>query len=107
MARKPIVNNLVEDVMGADETLERPLDQFVDHQRKAFTEASKAFGALLPKELREHGQSAVREMLEGYRTLFNATLDDLIKTLEKARLDGDDGEKQKVEDGLVDASRKN
>jgi hypothetical protein len=107
MPRKPDIAVPVEDVAGAEETIERPLGQFVDHQRKAFVEVSKAFGALLPKELREHGQSAVREMLEGYRTLFNATLDDLIKTLEKARLETEEEEKRKGEDGVVDESRRN
>jgi len=107
MPRKPNTATPVEEITGVEENMERPLDQFVDHQRKAFVEVSKAFGALLPKELREHGQSAVREMLEGYRTLFNATLDDLIKTLEKARLETDEAEKHQVEGSMVDESRKN
>lgn len=106
MARKPTTPTPLVDIMEEGEAVERPFEAFVDHQRKAFVEASKAFGSLLPKELREHGQSAVREMVEGYRTLFNATLDDLIKTLEKARLEEDEADKVKVED-LMEEHRKN
>lgn len=83
------VAEVVEVVEEAVEKVETPFEKFVDHQKKAFVEAGKAFSSLLPEGLREHGQTAVREMVEGYRTLFNSTLDDLIKTLEKARVEAE------------------
>jgi hypothetical protein len=64
-----------------------PFDDFVDHEKKALQEFGKAFAALLPEGLREHGDTAVKEMVEGYRRLFNATLDDLVKLIEKAKLE--------------------
>jgi hypothetical protein len=56
-------------------------------EKKALQEFGKAFATLLPEGLREHGDTAVKEMVEGYRRLFNATLDDLVKLIEKAKLE--------------------
>jgi hypothetical protein len=64
-----------------------PFDDFVEHERKALQEFGKAFAALLPEGLREHGETAVREMVEGYRQLFNATLDDVVKLVERAKIE--------------------
>jgi hypothetical protein len=58
-------------------------DDFVEHEKKALQEFGKAFASLLPEGLREHGDAAVKEMLEGYRRLFNATLDDIVKLVER------------------------
>ncbi len=63
-----------------------PFDEFVEHEKKAVQEFGKAFATLLPEGLREHGDTAVKEMVEGYRRLFNATLDDVVRMVEKAKL---------------------
>lgn len=77
----------------ADLTENKPFDQFIDYQKKAVGEVGQAFRSLIPEGVRDHGQKAVREMVEGYRTLFNAALDDVIKTLEKARIEDQPTEK--------------
>jgi hypothetical protein len=66
-----------------------PFDDFVEHEKKAVQEQEfgKAFAALLPEGLREHGETAVKEMVEGYRGLFNATLDDVVKRIEGAKFE--------------------
>lgn len=64
-----------------------PFDEFVEHEKKAVQEFGKAFATLLPEGLREHGDAAVKEMVEGYRRLFNATLDDVVKMVEKAKFE--------------------
>jgi hypothetical protein len=87
MARKSSVNPVVEAVEEVTEQAGSPFEQFVEYQRKAVEEATKAFSALVPDGVREHGEKAVREMVEGYRTLFNSTVDDLIKRLENVRMD--------------------
>lgn len=89
MARKvdKPVEESVEAVKAAEDKVDTAFDLFVDHQRKAFTEVSKAFNAMLPEGVKEHGEKAVEEVIEGYRNLFNSALDDLIETLEKARLE--------------------
>lgn len=73
-----------------------PFDEFVEHEKKAVQEFRKAFAALLPEGLREHGDAAVKEMMEGYRRLFNSTLDDVIKTIEKAKLEEKDRKEHEV-----------
>lgn len=55
----------------------KPFEAFVEHQRKAFDEASKAIEALLPPEFKEHGKAAVNESLEGFRVLVNAVVDEV------------------------------
>jgi hypothetical protein len=87
MSKKVI--NPVEPVleMPDEENGETPFSQFVDHQKKAIAEASKAFASLLPEGVREHGETALKEMVEGYRALFNSTLDEVVKTIEKAKLE--------------------
>jgi hypothetical protein len=62
-------------------------DEFVEREKKAAQEFRKAFSALLPEGVREHGDVAVKEMVEGYRNLYNSTLDDVIKMIEKAKLE--------------------
>ncbi|MBX3083403.1 MAG: hypothetical protein KF716_17350 [Anaerolineae bacterium] len=64
-----------------------PLEVFVEHQRKAFTEAGKAMLALLPENFQTHSEAAVKEAIEGYRSLVNKTLDDIIETLKKAKVE--------------------
>jgi hypothetical protein len=71
-----------------------PFDEFVEHEKKAVQEFGKAFATLLPEGLREHGDTAVKEMVEGYRRLFNATLDDVVRTIEKARLQEKESDKK-------------
>lgn len=71
-----------------------PFDEFVEHEKKAVQEFGKAFATLLPEGLREHGDTAVKEMVEGYRRLFNATLDDVVHMVEKAKVQEKQGDKK-------------
>ena len=98
MARKVTepVEESVEAVKAVEEKVDTAFDQFVDHQRKAVTEVSKAFNAMLPEGVKAHGEKAVEEVIEGYRDLFNSALDDLIETLEKARFEKKPGAKKAV-----------
>src|SRR5687768_7975049 len=56
---------------------------FLEHQRKAITEAGKALQGFIPEDAREHGQAAFNAMIEGYRELINATLDSIKAAAEK------------------------
>jgi hypothetical protein len=66
---------------------ETALEVFVEHQRKAITEAAKAIESLVPEGFRDHSRSAVKEVLEAYRELINSTLDDIIAAFEKAKIE--------------------
>lgn len=93
------VGEPVLEVPGMEEVGEAtPFEEFVEHQKKAATEAGKALSSLLPQGLREHGETALKEMVEGYRSLFNSTLDEVVKAIEKAKMTEKPGaRKEKVD----------
>lgn len=91
MAKRSTLLETPESIVEAEPT---PFDEFVEHEKKAVQEFGKAFAALLPEGLRDHGETAVKEMVEGYRRLFNATLDDVIQRVERAKLDEKDTDKK-------------
>jgi hypothetical protein len=91
MMVKQAASEIRETVVQTEPT---PFDEFLEHEKKAVQEFGKAFATLLPEGLREHGDAAVREMVEGYRHLFNATLDDVIRLVERAKLEEKQPEKK-------------
>ena len=62
------------------------LDTFLEHQRKALTEAGRALKGLIPVEFTNHSRAALNEVVGSYRQLFNTALDKVVNTVEKARL---------------------
>jgi len=98
MAKKKNIEAEVDGVAVAEpveavDASDTPLEMFIDHQRRAVTETRKALQELVPKGVREHGDAALKEMVEGYRTLFNAAIDDVVELIDKARIkqaDSDD-----------------
>ena len=86
---KSDVAKLPEAEQSAGEEQANVFEVFLDHQRKAISEAAQALVALLPVAFKEHGEAAVREVVEGYRTLVNSTIDEIIDTIEKARVETD------------------
>ena len=78
------VEEKVEEVV-AEVTDKNVFETFFDHQRTAATEFGKMLEALIPDAIKDHGQSAVKEMLEGYRKLFNGAIDNVVDTIEKVR----------------------
>lgn len=78
----------------------KPLDEFLEHQKRAIDEAGKALEALVPPEFREHGKAAVNESIEGFRVLLNSMLDDFKSEVNKdddEGKSGNGGTKVKVE----------
>ena len=71
------------------------LDVFIQHQRKAISEAAKAVEALLPKGVQSHTEAAIKESWEGYRNLVNSTLDDVIEFVKRAKIE-ETGPKEKL-----------
>ncbi len=84
-------------VMSDGKPVETPFEAFVEHQRKAIMEAFKAFESLLPVAVREHGEAALKEMFEGYRNLFNSAIDELVDTIEKAKMGAEKNVDQAIE----------
>ena len=73
-----------------------PFTTFLKHQRKALVEAGKALETVFPEAFREHGEAAIKESVEGYRTLVNTTIDEIIETFEKVKI-GVEKEQKEVE----------
>ena len=63
-----------------------PFDAFMEAQRKAVVEAGKAIEALVPKAVKDHGEAALKESLEGYRQLVNSTIDEIVDAMEKSKI---------------------
>jgi hypothetical protein len=61
------------------EATKKPLDQFVEHQKRAFEETGKALEALLPPGFREHSDTARKEFIKGMKVLVDAAVVELEK----------------------------
>lgn len=87
---------MVETVKTELETVETEkfFDEFVDHQKKAITEATKAVESLIPEGFKKHGEKALKEMVEGYRALFNSAIDEIVAAIERVKIEEKDGEKK-------------
>jgi vacuolar-type H+-ATPase subunit H len=66
-----------------------PLGDLIESQKRALSEAAKAIEALIPEATREHGEKALKEMIEGYRTLLTMTAEQVNSLLERAGLKRD------------------
>jgi succinyl-CoA synthetase alpha subunit len=62
-------------------------EDFIEHQKKAVQEAGKALESLVPQASREHGEAAIKEMIEGYRGLFNDVMDQIRGRIERKQSD--------------------
>lgn len=85
MTRKKAEEKILAEEAVKEETTS--FDVFMDHQKNAVTEARKALMSLVPKGVKEHGQKAVEEVLEGYRQLFNDVVDDMLDRVKSTKED--------------------
>ena len=69
--------------MSEENKKEQPFEEFVERQRKAFEEASKAVEALVPPEFKDHTKSAINESIEGFRVLVNWLVDEVKSEVNK------------------------
>jgi len=73
-----------------------PIEEFMEHQRRALEETGKALEALLPEGFRSHSSNAGKEFTEGFRGLIDAAFKELKrakKHAEKTEEDDDEGGK--------------
>lgn len=80
-----IAEVVVEEVV--EEKPDTSFDVFLKHQRKAIMEAAKALEEMIPEGVREHSRNAFKEVVEGYRKLFNSAMDEIIDTFEKVKFE--------------------
>lgn len=66
-------------------TDQSPLQQFVDHQRKAAEETVKAVQALIPPDFRAHSRQAREEFLNSFKVLIEGAAEAVDRELKKAQ----------------------
>lgn len=86
MTKKVESNVEQPEVEINDEEAQAILDTFLDHQKKAIEEARLALEGLIPVAFKEHGKSAVEEVIEGYRTLFTSMVDSVNARVQNIRV---------------------
>ena len=72
------------------EETKTPIDEFLEHQKRAVEEMSKALEALLPEGFREHGAEASREFTKGFKVLVDAAISELEKVSKKVEEEAED-----------------
>ncbi len=72
-------DNHNETIDVEPEEVKNPLEQFVEHQRKAMDETAKAIEALLPEGFVKHGKEAQREFIAGFKVLVDAAIGEMEK----------------------------
>jgi hypothetical protein len=60
-----------------------PIDQFVEHQRRALEETGKAIESLLPPDFVSHAKEAQKEFIAGFRVLADTFIDEMEKVAKK------------------------
>lgn len=83
-----------------NDTEKSPVEQFVEHQRKALEETGKAIESLLPEGFREHGKAAGKEFFKGVKVLVEAAAREVekgarevekqVRTRQEGDADGDE-----------------
>ena len=69
-----------------------PLEEFVDHQKRALDETGKAIESLLPPEFVKHTKEAQKEFIAGFKVLADSVIEELEKVAKKTEPEaaGDD-----------------
>lgn len=69
-----------------------PIDQFVEHQRRALEETGKAIESLLPPDFVSHAKEAQKEFIAGFRVLADTFIDEMEKVAKKVETQKTDDE---------------
>ena len=62
-----------------------PLNEFIEHQRKAMDEACQAVDALIPPDFRTHSRAAREEFLMSFKVLVDGVASTVDKELNRMR----------------------
>ncbi len=68
-------------------------DTFLNHQKRAADEASKALDALIPPGFKEHGAEAGREFVKGFKVLVDAAINELEKVSKEIEKRSDESDR--------------
>ncbi len=67
----------------ADPRKTAPLDEFIEHQKRAVEETGKAIESLLPPEFVKHAKEAQKEFFAGFKVLADTVIDEMEKVAKK------------------------
>lgn len=81
-----------------EESMDKPMEKFFYHQRRALEETGKALESLLPVEFRKHGSEASKEFSKGMRVLVDTAIDELKKISERDENEDDDEKQDDIEE---------
>jgi hypothetical protein len=60
-----------------------PIDEFIEHQKRALEETGKAIESLLPPDFVKHAKEAQKEFLAGFKVLADTFVDEMEKVAKK------------------------
>ncbi len=83
---------MADDANQQNTDEKQSFDTFIEHQRKALDEATKAVEALIPPDFRTHSRAAFDEAVEGFRVLVNSTIDEVKSAVNREDATDDNGE---------------
>lgn len=91
-------NSMPQGSNPQGETIEgTPLEQFVQHQRRALEETGKAIETFLPPGFKEHSSEAGRHFVQGFKILVDAAIQEMEKASkeidERRRQQGDSSDR--------------
>lgn len=92
-AAREAVDEVKAQVEEAAEAAKGPFDKFVEHEREALREASKAIEALLPEKFWTHGRKALEEFSSGVQVLADAVITELEKVSKQIEKEVEDAER--------------
>lgn len=69
-----------------------PLEEFVDHQKRALDETGKAIESLLPPDFVKHAKEAQKEFIAGFKVLADSVIDEMEKVAKKVEPESADGD---------------
>ncbi|MCI0712647.1 MAG: hypothetical protein L0154_21000 [Chloroflexi bacterium] len=81
---------MTEDMHTEDQEAKQPFEKFVDKQRQAAEEFTKALEELFPPGFREHTKKAGQVFVESFRDLFEAAREDFEDLVNRAKERGED-----------------
>lgn len=81
---------MTEEMHTEDQETKQPFEKFVDKQRQAAEEFTKALEELFPPGFREHTKKAGQAFVDSFRDLFEAAREDFEDLVKRGKEHGEE-----------------